>query len=157
MVFIVSRLCLRLYCPLIFTLYCVCIVVVAEEDALADLVAKVKIVADKIAEDERKEIGQCFKDCKVENAIADFYQEMGWGTKIGEQSFRDKLMRSKQRFNFDNVDMEKGTLQMEAMKVDVDKEMEKSVVGPGFEKQVTLPEYNVSDKRLRAVRKVNRN
>lgn len=75
---------------------------------------------------------------------------MGWNRSIIMK--KEKIIK---KFHFDQLDIETGKLKSNLGSVDVDKEMQKSVLQPGIEKAHRLPRYDISDKRLRAQRKVS--
>lgn len=79
-----------------------------------------------------------------------FFTEMHWTSPI------IKKVRNKPKlFHFEQLDMETGKLKSQLSVVDVDKEMEKSVLKAGLEQEHRLPRYDVSDRKLRLMRKVS--
>ncbi|XP_077283061.1 deoxynucleotidyltransferase terminal-interacting protein 2 [Arctopsyche grandis] len=127
-----------------------------DDDTLSELVENIKIFKNDIESEENKErsIPGKLNDKKNDELIDKFFIHIGWGPKIGQQTKAEKLKSLKNKFYFNNIDFNTGKLKMQATEVNIEKEMEKSVLKPGFEKQITLPEYNVSDRRLKAMRKV---
>lgn len=65
--------------------------------------------------------------------------------------------KNRRLFHFEQLDVETGKLKSNLGAVDVDKEMKKSVLQPGIEKEHRLPSYYVSDRKLKAVRRVCNN
>lgn len=76
---------------------------------------------------------------------------MGWNQSIIKKEKKKRL------FHFEQLDIETGKLKSNLGGVDVEKEMKKSVLIPGLEKEHRLPKYDVSDRKLRAMRKVSSN
>lgn len=97
---------------------------------------------------EEEEIQNKLKGLKIDNLFDEFFDDMRWTNSL--------LIRRKRnrKFQFDQLDKETGKLASNLGGVDVEKEMQKSVLKPGLEKEHTLPKYNISDKELRATRKV---
>lgn len=99
------------------------------------------------ASDEELQIK--LKTLKVDCTFEKFFNDMNWNAPI-----LMKIQNKGRLFQFDQLDMETGQLKSKLGSVDVEKEMKKSVIQPGFEKQHTLPSYNVSARRLKAQRQV---
>lgn len=91
---------------------------------------------------------------KFDNLVDDFFEDMGWGKEVGMKK-KMKHKRSK-KFHFQHLDKETGKLDTDLGKVDVEKEMEKSVLQPGFEQLHSIPAYSVSQRKLKAERKKER-
>lgn len=89
------------------------------------------------------------KNLKLDNVFDNFFDEMGWS-----QTMILKKENKKRLFHFDQLDIETGKLKSNLGGVDVDKEMKNCVFGPGIEKEHALPKYNVSEKTLKAIRRV---
>ncbi|KAJ8734275.1 hypothetical protein PYW07_014826 [Mythimna separata] len=71
----------------------------------------------------------------AEKEVDDFFEEMGW------------LKEKKKRlFHFYQLDIKTGKLKSKIGGVDVDKEMQSSVLKPGFEKEHQMPSYDVRRK-----------
>uniref|UniRef100_S4P2I4 Deoxynucleotidyltransferase terminal-interacting protein 2 n=1 Tax=Pararge aegeria TaxID=116150 RepID=S4P2I4_9NEOP len=87
---------------------------------------------------------------KIDNLFDGFFDEMGWMAPIIKNGKRKRL------FHFDQLDIETGKLKSNLGSVDVEKEMQKSVLTPGIEKEHGLPSYNVSERKLKAIRKRER-
>ncbi|XP_013167276.1 PREDICTED: deoxynucleotidyltransferase terminal-interacting protein 2 [Papilio xuthus] len=119
------------------------------EDIL-NLFEKKREELDKL-ETEEEEVQNKLKGLKIDNVFEEFFNEIGWKKSIIMQ----KEKRNK-KFHFDQLDIETGKLKSNLGSVDVDKEMQKSVLQPGIEKAHRLPRYDASDKRLRAQRKKQR-
>lgn len=85
---------------------------------------------------------------RIDNLFDDFFDEMNWTKSLIFQKVNRTL------FHFDQLDAETGKLKSNLGSVDVDKEMMNSVLKPGLEKEHRLPKYHVSDKKLKAMRKV---
>ncbi|CAG9575511.1 unnamed protein product [Danaus chrysippus] len=99
---------------------------------------------------EEEEIQNKLKGLKIDNLFDEFFDDMRWTNSL--------LIRRKKnrKFHFDQLDKETGKLASNLGGVDVEKEIQKSVLKPGLEKEHTLPKYNISDKELRATRKKER-
>ncbi|XP_046970489.1 deoxynucleotidyltransferase terminal-interacting protein 2 [Vanessa cardui] len=119
-------------------------------EAILDLFERTKqdLDAQQNAEDE---VQNKLKGLKIDNLFDEFYDEMGWTHIVAL-----KQKKRKQLFRFDQLDKETGKLKSNLGGVDVEKEMKKSVFQPGIEKAHRLPKYNVSEKRLKAMRKRER-
>lgn len=91
------------------------------------------------------------KKLKINSMFDDFFEDMGW-----TKSIILKKEEKRRLFHFDQLDLETGKLKSNLGAVDVEKEMKKSVLKPGLEKEHSLPKYNVSDKKLKAMRKKER-
>lgn len=85
---------------------------------------------------------------KIDAVFDDFFDDMGWNNCIIKMEKKTRL------FHFEQLDVETGKLKSNLGGVDVEKEMKKSVLKPGIEKEHRLPKYEVSEKKLRAMRKV---
>ncbi|OWR49199.1 deoxynucleotidyltransferase terminal-interacting protein 2 [Danaus plexippus plexippus] len=117
--------------------------------------AILQLLSDKKQEldskiNEEEEIQNKLKGLKIDNLFDEFFDDMRWTNSL--------LIRRKRnrKFQFDQLDKETGKLASNLGGVDVEKEMQKSVLKPGLEKEHTLPKYNISDKELRATRKQER-
>ncbi|XP_014369550.2 deoxynucleotidyltransferase terminal-interacting protein 2 [Papilio machaon] len=119
------------------------------EDILS-LFEKKREELDKL-ETEEEEVQNKLTGLKIDNIFEEFFNEMGWNRSIIMQ----KEKRNK-KFHFEQLDIETGKLKSNLGSVDVDKEMQKSVLQPGIEKAHRLPRYDISDKKLRAQRKKQR-
>ncbi|XP_013144344.1 PREDICTED: deoxynucleotidyltransferase terminal-interacting protein 2 [Papilio polytes] len=119
------------------------------EDIL-NLFEKKREDLDKL-EIEEEEVQNKIKGLKIDDVFEDFFDEMGWNRSIIMK--KEKIIK---KFHFDQLDIETGKLKSNLGSVDVDKEMQKSVLQPGIEKAHRLPRYDISDKRLRAQRKKQR-
>lgn len=118
------------------------------QSAVLELFSKKKQELDtQLAVEE--ELQNKLKKIKIDNIVDDFFQDMGW-----TRSIILKKQQKKRLFHFDQLDIETGKLKSNLGAVDVDKEMKSSVLKPGFEKEHSLPSYFVSDKKLKALRKV---
>ncbi|CAH2100312.1 unnamed protein product [Euphydryas editha] len=118
-------------------------------EAILELFEKTKQELDS-QEAAEEEIQNKLKGLKIDNQFDEFFDEMGWTHMIVLKK------RKKQLFCFDQLDKETGKLKSNLGGVDVEKEMKKSVLKPGIEKRHSLPKYNVSEKKLRAKRKLRR-
>ncbi|CAK1548141.1 unnamed protein product [Leptosia nina] len=94
-------------------------------------------------------IDRKLKNLKIDGVYDEFFNDMMWTSLIA-------LNRKKPLFKFDQLDKETGKLKSKIGSVDVDKEMQRSVLKPGIEQEHTLPKYNLSDKTLRKLRKAER-
>lgn len=74
---------------------------------------------------------------------------MGWTKNILMK--KDNKVRL---FHFDQLDADTGLLKSNIGGVDVEKEMKSSVLQPGLEKEHKLQPYYVSQKKLKAIRRV---
>lgn len=90
------------------------------------------------------------KNLQINQMYDDFFNDMLWSHSLLA------VNKKKPLFTFDQLDKETGKLKSNIGSVDVEKEMKKSVLKPGIEKERNLPKYNVSDKKLRKLRKVNK-
>lgn len=87
------------------------------------------------------------KGLKIDRIFDEFFEEMQWNHSV--------VKKKKQRlFHFEQLDIETGTLKSKIGSVDVEKEMQKSVLQPGIEKEHSLPGYHVSHRKLKAMKKV---
>ncbi|CAK1599444.1 unnamed protein product [Parnassius mnemosyne] len=119
--------------------------------AILDLFQKKREEIDtQIKEDE--EVQNKLKCLKIDNTFDDFFSEMGWNNTI----MLKKEKMSKKLFHFEQLDVDTGKLKSKLGAVDVDKEMQNSILQPGIEKLHRLPQYDASDKKLRALRKKER-
>ncbi|CAG5041616.1 unnamed protein product [Parnassius apollo] len=119
--------------------------------AILDLFQKKREEIDTQIKQE-EEVQNKLKNLKIDNTFDDFFSEMGWNNTI----MIKKEKKSKKLFHFDQLDIETGKLKSKLGSVDVDKEMQNSVLQPGIEKEHRLPRYDTSDKKLRALRKKER-
>lgn len=90
------------------------------------------------------------KTLKVDNIFDDFFDEMGWADGSSKEKRKTPL------FHFNQLDIETGKLKSNLGSVDVEKEMKSSVLQPGLEKEHSLPAYHVNQKKLKALRKKER-
>ncbi|CAH2068282.1 unnamed protein product, partial [Iphiclides podalirius] len=120
-------------------------------EAILALFEKKKEELDKVAM-EREEVHSKLKGLKIDSVFEDFFSEMGWNNSI----IVKKVKKKKKLFHFEQLDIETGNLKSKLGSVNVDKEMEKSVLQPGLEKKNRLPRYDISDKRLKALRRKQR-
>lgn len=89
------------------------------------------------------------KNRKIDAKYDEFFNDMLWSQSLLA------INKKKPLFTFDQLDKETGKLKSNIGAVDVNKEMKKSVFTPGIEKELGLPNYDVSVKKLRKLRKVN--
>ncbi|CAH4035076.1 unnamed protein product [Pieris brassicae] len=117
--------------------------------AILDLFDKTKqeLDAKVVAEDA---IESKLKNLKIDQMYDDFFNDMLWSHSLLA------VNKKKPLFTFDQLDKETGKLKSNIGSVDVDKEMKNSVLKPGIEKELALPQYNISDKKLRKLRKEER-
>lgn len=116
---------------------------------MLDLFEKKKVELDTHATVD-EELQNKLKNLKVDCLFDNFFDGMNWNAHI--------LMKKKNEgrlFHFEQLDIETGKLKSNLGSVDVEKEMKKSVIQPGFEKQHALESYYVSTRRLKAQRKVS--
>lgn len=66
-----------------------------------------------------------------------------------------KKEKRRQLFQFDQLDKDTGKLNSTLGVVNVEKEMEKCVLHPAIEKEHALPRYDVSERKLKELRKVH--
>ncbi|XP_068628878.1 deoxynucleotidyltransferase terminal-interacting protein 2 [Battus philenor] len=118
---------------------------------ILNLFQKKRDELDKIVEAE-EEVQNKLKGLKIDNVFDEFFTDMGWNNSI---LFKNQK-KVKRLFHFDQLDIETGKLKSKLGSVDVEKEMQNSVLKPGIEKEHRLPQYDISDKRLRALRKKER-
>ncbi|XP_045456268.1 deoxynucleotidyltransferase terminal-interacting protein 2 [Melitaea cinxia] len=118
-------------------------------EAILELFEKTKQDLDT-QEAAEEEIQNKLKGLKIDSQFDEFFDEMGWTHIVMKKN------KKRQLFRFDQLDKETGKLKSNLGGVDVEKEMKKSVLKPGIEKRHKLPKYNVSDKKLRAIRKKRR-
>ncbi|KAI8429526.1 hypothetical protein MSG28_000159 [Choristoneura fumiferana] len=88
---------------------------------------------------------------KTDVMFDNFFDEMHWTSPIIK-----KIKNKPKLFHFEQLDIETGKLKSKLGVVDVDKEMEKSVLKAGMEQELRLPRYDVSDRKLRLMRKKER-
>ncbi|CAH0747656.1 unnamed protein product [Diatraea saccharalis] len=95
-----------------------------------------------------EELQNKLKGLKIDNLFDEFFEEMSW----------NHVIRKKKplRFHFDQLDVETGKLKSKIGSVDVEKEMKKSVLQPGLEKETSLPSYTISQRKLKAMKKKER-
>lgn len=79
-----------------------------------------------------------------------FFADMEWTANL----LMKTQNKSRKLFHFDQLDKDTGKLMSNLGAVDVAKEMEKSVIQPGFEQQHVLPSYHTSARKLKAEKKV---
>ncbi|XP_050663902.1 deoxynucleotidyltransferase terminal-interacting protein 2 [Leptidea sinapis] len=95
-------------------------------------------------------IQEKLKNLKIDKLYDDFFSDMQWTNSLLSVKKKPIL------FQFDQLDKETGKLKSNIGSVNIEKEMEKSVLKPGIEKEHALPKYNVSEKKLRKLRKAER-
>lgn len=95
------------------------------------------------------ELQNKLKSHKVDALFDDFFDEMRWNDSLVVKKRNKKLL-----FHFEQLDLETGKLKSKLGTVDVEKEMQTSILQPGIEKEHSLPRYDVSDRVLKAQRKV---
>ncbi|XP_030037223.2 deoxynucleotidyltransferase terminal-interacting protein 2 [Manduca sexta] len=117
--------------------------------AILDLFDKKKELDQKVEEEE--EIQKKLKNIKIDSMFDDFFEEIGW-----TRSHVMKKISKPPLFHFEQLDIESGKLKSKLGTVDVEKEMKKSVLKPGLEKEHSLPAYYVSQKKLKAIRRRER-
>ncbi|XP_013183347.2 deoxynucleotidyltransferase terminal-interacting protein 2 [Amyelois transitella] len=117
--------------------------------AILELFEKKKKELDKKSEAE-EEIQNKLKGLKIDTSFNTFFDDMKWGYSVAVKK------RKERKFRFEQLDVDTGTLKSKLGSVDVEKEMRKSILKPGIEKEHSLPGYNVSDKKLKALRKKER-
>ncbi|KAI5633472.1 fcf2 pre-rRNA processing domain-containing protein [Phthorimaea operculella] len=105
-------------------------------------------------QDAEIEIQNKLKSLKLDNQFNQFFEDMNWNYHIIRK--KDKKKKGKDLFHFDQLDVETGKLKSKLGAVDVDKEMKNSVLQPGIEQELRLPKYNVSQRKLKALRKKER-
>ncbi|XP_034840898.1 deoxynucleotidyltransferase terminal-interacting protein 2 [Maniola hyperantus] len=118
-------------------------------ESILDLFEKKKQELDT-KEAAEEEVQNKLKGLKIDNLFDEFFDEMGWTGPVIKREKKRRL------FHFDQLDLETGKLKSNLGSVDVDKEMLKSVLKPGIEQAHRLPKYNVSEKKLKALRKRER-
>lgn len=106
---------------------------------------KQELDAQEAAEEE---VQKKLNGLKIDNLFDEFFDEMGWTAPI------IKRERKKRLFHFDQLDLETGKLKSNLGSVDVEKEMQKSVLKPGVEQEHRLPKYIISARKLKAIKKV---
>ncbi|KAJ2946644.1 hypothetical protein O0L34_g12701 [Tuta absoluta] len=102
--------------------------------------------------DAEEEIQNKLKSLKLDKQFNQFFEDMNWNYSI----IRKKDKKKKDLFHFDQLDVETGKLKSKLGAVDVEKEMKNSVLQPGIEQELRLPKYNVSQRKLKALRKKER-
>ncbi|CAD0195703.1 unnamed protein product [Chrysodeixis includens] len=118
--------------------------------AILDLFNQKKEELDAQAAAEEEALNK-LKSLKINNLFDNFFQEMGW-----KQTFVVKKEQKKRLFHFDQLDLETGKLKSNLGAVDVEKEMKNCVLKPGIEKEHKLPSYEVSKRKLKAIRRKER-
>ncbi|CAH0722253.1 unnamed protein product, partial [Brenthis ino] len=118
-------------------------------EAILELFEKKKQELDEL-ELAEEEVQKKLKGLKIDDVFDEFFEEMGWNQSIIKKEKKKRL------FHFEQLDIETGKLKSNLGGVDVEKEMKKSVLVPGLEKEHRLPKYDVSDRKLRAMRKKER-
>lgn len=108
---------------------------------------KEELDAQAVAE---KELQRKLSQLKVDAQFDEFFAEMHWNNSLMMNKKRKPL------FRFNQLDKDSGKLKSKLSTLDIDKELKKSVLQPGIEKEHNLPEYNVSDRRLKNLRKIER-
>ncbi|VVD06150.1 unnamed protein product [Leptidea sinapis] len=86
-------------------------------------------------------IQEKLKNLKIDKLYDDFFSDMQWTNSLLSVKKKPIL------FQFDQLDKETGKLKSNIGSVNIEKEMEKSVLKPGIEKEHALPKYNVSEKK----------
>ncbi|XP_028170057.1 deoxynucleotidyltransferase terminal-interacting protein 2-like [Ostrinia furnacalis] len=118
--------------------------------AILQLFEKKKEELDSKASAE-EELQNKLKGLKIDSVFDEFFDEMKWNHAIAVKT------ANKQRlFHFEQLDVETGKLKSKIGSVDVEKEMQKSILHPGIEKEHSLPAYYVSQRKLKAMRKKER-
>ncbi|XP_053601289.1 deoxynucleotidyltransferase terminal-interacting protein 2 [Plodia interpunctella] len=117
--------------------------------SILDLLEKKKEELDKNKEAEEN-IQNKLKVLKIDTLFDKFFDDMKWSYSVVVKH------KDKKKFRFEQLDVETGTLKSKLGSVDVEKEMQNSVLKPGIEKEHCLPNYNISDRRLKALRKKER-
>ncbi|XP_038209160.1 deoxynucleotidyltransferase terminal-interacting protein 2-like [Zerene cesonia] len=119
-------------------------------EAILDLFDKKKAELDEqLAREEAVE--NKLKNLKIDGLFDDFFNDMMWTNSLLTVKKAKPVL-----FQFNQLDKETGKLKSKIGSVDVEKEMKKSVLQPGIEKEHSLPKYNVSEKKLRSLRKQER-
>lgn len=95
------------------------------------------------------ELQKKLAELKIDKQFDEFFDEMGWTNNLVRNKVKKKL------FHFDQLDRNSGKLKTSLGSVNVEKEMEGSVLKPGIEKDHRLPRYDMSEKKLKAIRKVS--
>ncbi|GBP27773.1 Deoxynucleotidyltransferase terminal-interacting protein 2 [Eumeta japonica] len=121
-----------------------------KSDRIVELFEKKKQELDTEAINEA-EVEKKLSRMKIDNLFDDFFNDMGWSDCI-----IIKKERKKKIFHFDQLDLDTGKLKSKLGAIDVAKELEKSVLQPGIEKEHNLPPYNLSEKKLKALRREER-
>lgn len=127
-----------------------------ESDVLSELIKSIKIFRENVIDEDKQKnaLLKKNKERKDDDMMENFFVRMGWGKNIGQQTAKEKLEQTKNRFKMTNIDFDTGKLKMEAASTNVEKILEKSILKSDLEKLVSLPEYGISDRRLKAIRKV---
>ncbi|XP_023945900.2 deoxynucleotidyltransferase terminal-interacting protein 2 [Bicyclus anynana] len=118
-------------------------------EAILALFEKKKQELDAL-EAAEEEVQNKLKGLKIDTLFDEFFDEVGWTAPI------IKNVKKKKLFHFDQLDLETGKLKSNLGTVDVEKEMQKSVLKPGIEKEHSLPSYNPSQRKLKLLRKKER-
>lgn len=106
---------------------------------------KQELDAQEAAEEE---VQKKLNGLKIDNLFEEFFDEMGWSAPIIKREKKKRL------FHFDQLDLETGKLKSDLGSVNVEKEMQKSVLKPGIEQEHRLPKYMISARKLKAINRV---
>ncbi|KAL0896044.1 hypothetical protein ABMA27_012025 [Loxostege sticticalis] len=118
--------------------------------AILQLFEKKKEELDsKVAAEE--ELQYKLKGLKIDSLFDEFFDEMKWTHAVAV-----KKEKKQRLFHFDQLDVETGKLKSKLGSVDVEKEMQNSVLHSGIEKEHALPAYHISQRKLKALRKKER-
>ncbi|XP_026764543.2 deoxynucleotidyltransferase terminal-interacting protein 2 [Galleria mellonella] len=120
-----------------------------KQQAILELFEKQKQILDTQAAAE-EEVQNKLKGLKIDNLFDDFFNEMHWTSTVAIKK------EKKVKFHFEQLDIESGKLKSDLGKVDIEKEMQSSVLKPGIEKEHSLPKYDMSERALKALRKKER-
>ncbi|RVE53230.1 hypothetical protein evm_002063 [Chilo suppressalis] len=97
-----------------------------------------------------EELENKLKGLKVDSLFDEFFEEMKWNHAVAIKQEKKPL------FHFEQLDVETGKLKSKIGSVDVEKEMQKSVLKPGIEQEYSLPAYTISQRKLKAMKKKER-
>lgn len=120
-----------------------------KQQAILELFEKQKQILDTQAATE-EEVQNKLKGLKIDNLFDDFFNEMHWTSTVAIKK------EKKVKFHFEQLDIESGKLKSDLGKVDIEKEMQSSVLKLGIEKEHSLPKYDMSERALKALRKKER-
>lgn len=119
-------------------------------NAIIKLFDKKKQELDSQAEAEET-LQKKLNNLKIDILFDDFFEEMNWTRSLVKRN-----KEKPKRYHFEQLDVETGKLKSNLGAVDVEKEMKKSVLQPGIEKEHRLPSYYVSERKLKALRRLER-